>query len=175
VGSRTGWYSVRIAGGTAAEIDLTALRSAGVSQMAPLGFTRDQALVFNAVHGGSYNIWQVRMTAAGDIGGAPHRVTAGTAEIAGFPALDGRIPYNTGNGIDTIYRIALDPKTGAAAGEPQRVVFGSAGGWAPTVTYDGRLLVFTSGRALSSDIWMKDLGTGEEKPVVATPPRRYAV
>lgn len=69
----------------------------------------------------------------------------------------------------TIYSLALDAREGKATGEPQRVIQTGASEQFPTVTSDGRKMVFVSRKLGTPDIWMKDLVIGEESVVVATP------
>ena len=120
--------------------------------------------------GGVYNIWQVPIEpATGAFRASPQRLTAGSGEYAGPPSLDGRIPFSTQSGGMTIYALPLDAGQGKAIGEPVRVGHGGVAEKYPTLTADGRKLVFVSDRAGTNDIWVKDLTTGEENVLIGTP------
>jgi TolB protein len=55
--------------------------------------------------------------------------------------------------------------------EPQRLVQSDGDSWFPSTTADGKKMVYVSTRMGNPDIWMRDLQTGEESPLVATPER----
>ena len=54
-------------------------------------------------------------------------------------------------------------------GEPERIVSGLSTDWYPSVSADGRKLVYTSDRAGNDDIWLRDLETSTDEPVTVGP------
>jgi Tol biopolymer transport system component len=183
------WFVIPVEGGKAVKVSVqTPLRRAGVTDIAPpvawLG-NRD-LLIFSAAQGsaggvaqigsgyggrqGVYNIWQVSIeSATGALRANPQRLTAGSGEYAGPASLDGRIPFSTQTGGMTIYALPLDVRQGKVTGELVRVGRGGVRDIFPTVTSDGRKMVFVSDRAGTNDVWMRDLTTGEETVLIGTP------
>jgi hypothetical protein len=58
---------------------------------------------------------------------------------------------------------------GKVTGELVRVGRGGVSERFPTLTTDGRKMVFVSDCAGTNDVWMKDLATGEETVLIGTP------
>jgi serine/threonine protein kinase/Tol biopolymer transport system component len=114
------------------------------------------------------NIWEVTF-ANGVFSGRPRRLTAGSGEYPGPAAIDGRIPFSTATASATIYALPMDTREGKATGELVRAVNWGANASYPTVTADGKKLVFVSDRYGTSDVWMKDLTTGDETVLIGTP------
>ena len=54
-------------------------------------------------------------------------------------------------------------------GDPERVVSGLSTDWFPSVSADGRKLVYTSDRAGNNDVWLRDLETNEDTQVTVGP------
>jgi Tol biopolymer transport system component len=118
---------------------------------------------------GVYNIWQVSIDpATGAFHAGPQRLTAGSGEYPGRASLDGRIPFSTQSGGMTIYALPLDVRQGKVTGELLRIGRGGASERYPTLTSDGRKMVFVSDRAGTNDVWMKDLITAEENVLIGT-------
>jgi serine/threonine protein kinase len=182
------WFIVPVEGGKAVKIPVrTLLPRAGITDFAqPMAWLGNRdLLIFSATQastgsntgfGGQrgYNIWQVSIEpATGAFRTSPHRLTAGSGEFAGAASLDGRIPFSTGIGGMTIYSLPLDFRQGKVTGEPVRVGRAGVSEIYPTVTADGRKMVFVSDRAGANDIWMKDLVTGEETVLIGTPENAF--
>ena len=147
------------------------LRGEGFSAFQPVAWVGNpDRLFFSGTRAGRTNIWSVEIDPRkGTLRGKPRRLTAGTGEFPGSPSLDSRIPFSTGTGSMSLYSLGLDAREGKATGESQRVIQAGASEQFPTVTSDGRKMVFASRKLGTLDIWMKDLVTGEESVVVATP------
>jgi Tol biopolymer transport system component len=63
----------------------------------------------------------------------------------------------------------MDLRQGKAIGELVRSVQGGANSAYPTVTADGKKMVFVSDRYGTSDVWIKDLTTGDDRVLIGTP------
>jgi Tol biopolymer transport system component len=184
------WFIVPVEAGKLVKIPVQSfLPRAGITVFVPpmawLG-NRD-LIIFSAIQGstssilglggsqgGGFNIWQVSIEpATGAFRTSPQRLTAGSGEFAGASSLDGRIPFSTGSGDMNIYSLPLDFRQGKVTGEPVRVGRGGVSERYPTVTADGRKIVFVSDRTGANDIWMKDLTTGEETLLIGTPENAF--
>jgi eukaryotic-like serine/threonine-protein kinase len=184
------WFIVPSEGGAAVKISVqTSLRRAGLSDfLPPVAWLRNRDLIiFSATQsldgdraglprlattaiGGVYNIWQLSIEpATGAFRASPQRLTAGSGEFAGPASLDGRIPFSTVSGGMTIYALPLDDRQGKVTGELVRIGRGGVSERHPTLTSDGKKMVFVSNRAGSNDVWMKELATGEEAILIGTP------
>ena len=169
---RADWVIVPTHGGSPIRLRVEEhLQRDGFSDFRPAAWVGNpDRLFFSATRSGSTNIWSIEIDPRkGILRGKPSRLTAGTGEFPGSPSLDGRIPFSTGTGSMTIYSLGLDALEGKTTGEPQRALQTGASEQFPTVTSDGRKMVFASRKLGTLDIWMKDLATGEESVVVATP------
>src|SRR5579859_2667617 len=93
--------------------------------------------------------------------------TAG--EFPGPPSLDGRIPFSTQSGGMAIFALPLDVRQAKVTGELVRIGQGEVFERHPTLTSDGRKMVFVSDRAGTNDVWMKDRATGENTVLIGTP------
>jgi eukaryotic-like serine/threonine-protein kinase len=59
-------------------------------------------------------------------------------------------------------------------GPPKQLTHDTAADYLPSMSADGKKLAFVSTRSGSEDIWLKDLATGKEKPLVASPAEERA-
>jgi Tol biopolymer transport system component len=182
------WFIVPVEGGRTVKISVqTYLRRAGFSDfLAPVAWLRNRdLLVFSAtrdsggqggfiVTGGVYNIWQLSIEpATGAFRAGPQRLTFGAGEFAGPASLDGRIPFSTISAGRAIYALPLDVRQGKVTGEFVHIGRGGVSERFPTLTSDGKKMVFVSDRAGTYDVWMKDLATGEEHVLIGTPENEY--
>jgi Tol biopolymer transport system component len=131
-----------------------------------------QAVVFNAASGDSSGLWAAPLALAeGRLSAALRRITFGSASEA-WPAVwpDGsRILFSSLQTNIDIWSLRLDASTGKARGEPERITQDLAPDHGPALSPDGSLLAFTSTRFGNQDIWIKDLATGNESLLAATP------
>ena len=124
-------------------------------------------LIFDArTRGGTRNLWRIRISPEqGTLLGKPQKLTAGIGEEGASAAQDGRIAFmNIGDNWD-IWSLLLDANRAEVTGEPERIVSGLSTDWYPSVSADGRKLVYTSDRAGNDDIWLRDLETSEDTEV----------
>ena len=130
----------------------------------------DHSYVFDAVSaGGALNVWQVPISPKTyRVVGPPRQLTRGTNEWEPAVARNGRIAFVEREVSVVIWSVAIDGNQGKILGDPQREVQGGLRyGW-PDVSADGRQLVFDSDRSGNWDVWIKDLVSGKERPVLAT-------
>jgi Tol biopolymer transport system component len=68
-----------------------------------------------------------------------------------------------------IWALPIDAGQRAAAAEPKRLTTDANLDLFPALSGDGRTLAFTSRRSGNNDIWVKDLESAEETPIVTMP------
>ena len=133
-------------------------------------------IIFSAAmrDGGTQNVWRMQVSPSdGRVLGGPQRLTAGTGEREPSASRDGRIAFsNSATDVD-IWSLPLDPNRAQARGEPERVVSGLSADLRPSISGDGRKLVYTSDRSGNMDIWLRDLETGGDTPVTVGPDQEY--
>jgi hypothetical protein len=121
------------------------------------------SIVFSARSNYSNNIWETPFSekTPGSVG-EPHRLTTGSGfEVIPWVLPDGKITYASWTAAARIWRVAMDPGEHGA----EMVTEEDARDLRPTVSHDGRLLLF--GRRLSDDmtIYLHDQEKGTETTV----------
>jgi Tol biopolymer transport system component len=73
--------------------------------------------------------------------------------------------------VDTktdVWWLAFDPNRGTAKGTLERVTTGSSSREHASLARNGRFLSFASNQSGRTNVWVRDLGTGEELPVASS-------
>ena len=129
-------------------------------------------ILYSAASGGdSWDLWEVSIAPDAQTAPAkPRRVTTGTglqahASIVG----DGLLVFSSLIQTVNIWGVPLRANSGHVLGSPQRVTATSALQYWPSASVDGERLVFRSGRLDSGGIWLRDLDTAREIPLVPSP------
>ncbi len=162
------FYRVDVATGAAASMGAAALfRAAGVAAgvaNTTIGAWVPGAMIVSSQTGDSESLWSVGVSPDGQhVVGPLERLTAGTGRDR-FPTVasapDGRQLYFAS--LDTranLYRLPLDVGAGRPTGEPRSLTDAAAFDEWPTISADGKLLVFSSDRESSGSAWLKNLDT----------------
>jgi Tol biopolymer transport system component len=110
------------------------------------------------------NIYRVPMDVPSlRVSGSPQRLTFGSGlEAAPAGSSDGKITFMDVQQQRDIYSLRLDPRSGLAAGDLERLTEAASRDTGSDVSPDGRRLVYISNRWGSRDLWTKDLTTGKE-------------
>jgi eukaryotic-like serine/threonine-protein kinase len=144
----------------------------GIDNCAPQAWISGENMVlFSARLGDSTNLWKVPLSPeTWQVSGLPERVTFGTGEEAQPSiAADGRLVFsNLVSNID-VWSLPIQANQGRVTGEAQRLTHDAARDYCPSVSADGKTLVFLSKRSENTDIWKKDLESGKETALSATP------
>ena len=133
-------------------------------------------VIFSAAmrDGDTRNVWRMQVFPSDRrVLGEPQRLTAGTGEREPSASRDGRIAFSNSATDWDIWSLPLDPNRAQARGEPERVVSGLSADLFPSISGDGRKLVYTSDRSGNMDIWLRDLETGGDTPVTVGPDQEY--
>ena len=163
------WWAVPVDGGRAIRLDAGhVLAEAGLELGTPFAWLADgNRIVFTAsLRGGATNLWQVRISSDDwRLAGEPQRLTSGTGEDDPSAASDGLIAFTNSSLNSDIWTLRVDMNRAEAIGTPERVISGLSQETHPTLSADGRKLLFVSDRAGNSDVWLRDLATGSDQPV----------
>jgi eukaryotic-like serine/threonine-protein kinase len=116
------------------------------------------------------NVWRIAISAS--TGKAEHaavRLTSGTSiEVKPSAISAGAIAFASVTEHLNIWSVFLDATRGTVrgdAGQVTRAAFDAHN----SISADGKKLVFISTRSGNPDVWMKDLASGKETAVIATP------
>ena len=127
-------------------------------------------ITFGGTYGDSTNIWEVRISNESfRIIGDPQPVTFGTGIKLGASCGAGQTVFSSLDLNVHLWSQPLDPELARVTGEPKRLTHDAAPSRFGSISRDGTTLVFTSRRSGNWDVRMRDLTTGTEKAVAATP------
>ncbi len=171
------WHLVDVSTGAASPMQATAvLKAAGLPVPPPSAWVSGE-IVFSAPSGDSESLWSVGVSSDGRrVTGPVRRLTAGTG-------LDGSPAIASGPGGRQLYFASLDRRANLVrvpvgpdgtspsppslpSGEVQPLTDAAARDEWPSVSADGKTLVFLSNRRSSRAAWLKNLETREELPLL---------
>jgi Tol biopolymer transport system component len=165
------WQLVDVSTGAASPMQATAvLKAAGLPVSPPSAWASGE-IVFSAPSGDSESLWSVGVSSDGrHVAGPVRRLTAGTG-------LDGSPAIAPGPGGRELYFASLDRRANLArvpvgaggtapAGDVKLLTDAAARDEWPSVSADGKTLVFLSNRRSSRAAWLKSLESGEELPLL---------
>jgi len=130
-------------------------------------------VIFSAQFENAMNLWRIPISSSTGIAMASVvRLTTGTGEDR-EPSIDvsGRIVYRNAQTNEGVFALPLDAVAGKSLGPAERLT--SDWALAPhrgSVSEDGRWLAFPKHRPPVSEVWLKDLMTGQEHHLATTPP-----
>src|SRR6185436_9447865 len=128
-------------------------------------------VLFSAQTGDSRNIWRIPISPDnGKVAGDPERVTSG-AGLEDFPSLAAghRLAFSSLNSQIDVWSLPVDADSGKVTGDLRRLTNDVAADTRPSISHDGKKLVFLSDRSGNNDVWLKNLETGKETALTATP------
>jgi eukaryotic-like serine/threonine-protein kinase len=170
------WWVASIDGGPAIKTGVfAALREMGFSprDMAngvPGMWNQPDQLIFSGVLGDSTNLWQIPISSkTWKVTGSPQRLTFGTALEAQPSVAASRMVFASLVSNDDIWSLPVEPNRGRVTGDLQRLTQDASVDFWPSVSADGKTVVFLSRRSGNYDVWLKDLGSGKESAITATP------
>jgi len=128
-------------------------------------FWADDQIFFGGRSGHSTNLWTIPISSRTNrVTGPPTPLTVGTEiEIAPWRLLDGSLAYSHKRSLGHILRI---PLRGGRPGTPEQVGHDEALDTRPTISQDGTRLLFTRRLGEIRNIMVKDLKTGEQRPML---------
>src|SRR5262249_52143007 len=119
----------------------------------------------------SVNLWKVSISRAGwQVSGTPQRLTFGSGQsILPSAASDGRLVFCALGDISQVWRLPMNHKQGKPVSEMKQVTHDSAPHAWPSISADGKKLVYASRQRKSWDIWLKNFETGKTKKLTESP------
>jgi len=164
------WWVAPVDGGTAIKTGaFDSFRSQGLSVYLGPGDWIDDRVIFSAKLGSSTNLWRARISPKTWEVRAPERVTFGAAlEAQPSVAVGGRLVFSSLIGVKNIWCLPIDANQGKLRGEIQRLTQSAAFDTNPSLSADGKRLVFLSSRSGTGNIWTKDLESGKETALGVT-------
>jgi Tol biopolymer transport system component len=144
----------------------------------PLAWVRDGVL-FSAVDAGtgdsggtdSRSIWSIAIDLqTGRATGDPVRLTTGTTmDTHAAVSRSGRMVFAATERRELLFALSLDANTGRPTGPLRRIREDTAETGRATASENGRLLAFPRYEFGSGGVWLRDLNTGRERQLAATP------
>ena len=130
-------------------------------------------ILFAAPLGDSADLWEIGLAARGTASGPARRMTSGPGRdvhaARTITAESDRVVFSEEALTYSVWMIPLDPRSGAATGEMQKVTDGGSVEWAPSITSDGRQIVYLARRYGTWTVVSKDLGIGGETTLLSAP------
>ena len=139
--------------------------------IAPAGWIGDD-VYFSGWADERANLWRVSVPpATGKAEGSAVRLTSGTSiEAKPFVLAEGRLVFASLTEHLNIWSVPIIPNRGSVKGDATQVTHAALDAHT-SLTADGKKLVFISTRSGNPDVWMKDLVSGKESALIATPTR----
>ena len=165
------WWVAPLDGGAAVKTGVAGvLRRSGLTSFAVPGAWTGNQVVFSAQLGDSTSLWRVEISPRTlQISDAPTRLTTGGLDAEPAIAADGSLVYaNLVENAD-IWSLPLDANRGQIKGPFQPLTRSAASDIMPSLSVDGRKLLFVSNRNGNAEVWLKDLETGLETAITSLP------
>ncbi len=127
------------------------------------------SIFFSSYRTGGINVWMIPVDLDGSPAGAMQQITAGAGHDVDLdvPRTADRLVFAILKQNAELWRLPVDPQTGAAAGAPEQVVAGaresSRGAWSPLMTTDGERIAFGSDRGGEMNLWLLSLRDGKTR------------
>jgi Tol biopolymer transport system component len=133
-------------------------------------------IVFHGHVGDSSNLWQAGIAPQTRRVSAPQRVTFGTTDEASASTTSGgRMVFHEPDERRDIWKLSIDTDRVRAQDTVTRLTQDLSDDYDPSISEDGRTLAFRSRRGGNFDVFSRDLVTGQETAVMATPADDYPV
>jgi Tol biopolymer transport system component/predicted Ser/Thr protein kinase len=136
------------------------------------------SVIFSARAGDSTNLWRLPISPkTWNVLGPAERLTFGTtleqqpAVTAGPAGL--RVAFASLIENIDIWSLPIDANQGKLTGDLQRLTQDAAADIQPALSADGQRMVFLSGPADNQEVWIKDLGSGEQHALTFTRSNKY--
>jgi len=115
-------------------------------------------------------LWRIAIDRTGRATGDPIRLTNGTTiDTAPSVSRDGRVVFAALNETELNFALPVDANAGRATGPLKRVREDTAPTGRASLSEDGRFLLFPKYEFDAGGLWLRELQTGHERQLVATP------
>ena len=133
----------------------------------------DRGVMFSAADhiGDTRALWRIAMDArSGRPAGDPFRLTRGTTvDVSPSVSNTNRVAFAAQTVPRTIFGLPIDANAGKVTGTMRRLRDDAAETGRASLSEDGRLMVFPKYEFASGGVWARDLTTGREWQLAATP------
>ena len=144
---------------------------AGSNFPVPSCWSADTNTVFFSIStGDAQNIWEVGLSPqTGQMTGVPRRFTAGAGiEEDVSCASGGALAFTTRESRSHIWSLPFDLNRGTPTGASERITHGPGDRGFPSLSNNARLIAFFSNQSGQTNIWKRDLATGDESIVASS-------
>ncbi len=163
------WWVTPADGGGAVRTGLAALlRARKMNPTVLPSVWIGDTILFSLRLGDSVNIWQVSISPRTFQVSDLRRLTAGSGNESSPSMAGDTVVYAELSETTYLWSLPLS-RSGLAGGELQRLTNDAAQDWRPRLPRDGSFTVFQSTRSGNVDLWRRDLATGKETALTATP------
>jgi eukaryotic-like serine/threonine-protein kinase len=172
------WWVAPVDGGDGVKTGLRdALSRAGLPIRSgfvptPVCWSRDtNAIVFSADSGDAVNIWEIGLSPqTGKVAGVPRRLTVGAgSEDDASCASSGAMAFTSKEDGSHIWSLPFDLNRGKPTGAAERITSGTGSRGFPSLAKNASQIAFFSNQSGSTNIWKRDLVTGNESIVGSSP------
>jgi serine/threonine protein kinase len=127
-------------------------------------------VIFSARSGDSFNLWKIPIAIeTGKVTGTAEPLTFGTThQRTASISATGLLAFSSLSWKVDAWSFPIDPRDEQVSGKPEQLTSDGTVG-APSVSMDGDRMVFLSNRSGNPDVWLRDLKTGLETQITATP------
>ena len=156
------WYRVDVATGSVSPMRAaTMLKAAGLAWSTPDVWLPGE-IVFSARSGDSESLWSIGVSEDGrTVTGPIRRLTAGTSLDRSPTVVTGssgrRLYFASLDQRANLYRLPIALNAGRPLGDPLPLTDAAAQDVWPTISADGRFLVFSSNRQSAASAWLQNL------------------
>jgi len=163
-------------GALAAIADSPARQTPG--RVFPDHWDSDGYVYFSSRDADSDNLWRIRIQPqSARVVGAPDRVLAGPGHFY-QPSIseDGRLAFASLTRNADMWSLAIDSDRGSAvANEAVRLTTAQGPDGLPSVSLDGARVAFQSRRSGKREVWLFDVASGHQRPLIEVPHGRPVV
>jgi Tol biopolymer transport system component len=126
-------------------------------------------ILFSARLGDSINLWENHISQQPwQFTGEPRRLTFGAGEDLNPCLAGGRLVFSTVNTNIDIWSLPLDTAQGKVLGDLKRLTRDASVDHSPSISADGKKVVFWSTRSGKGENWIKDLESEKESLLIGT-------
>ena len=122
-------------------------------------------VIFSASLGDSNTLWQVPIDAGWKVNTKPKRLTFGTSTDTGATAAASTVAFSSGSTGVHVWSATLDPETGRAAGELQRMTWQPGIEMQPSLSPEGKTLAYVAERGKAERVYLRNIDGGKEMPL----------
>jgi eukaryotic-like serine/threonine-protein kinase len=137
----------------------------------------NHAITFSILSENTSSLWQVGISAkTWQVDDLPDQLTSGTGlEVDPSFEVNRRLVFASLVSNSDIWSLPIAANRGKALGELRAVVQSAAADVNPSLSNDGQKLAFNSTRSGHSEVYIKDMKTGEEKALTENPLKKGRV